>query len=224
MKALRNKVIVKIDTKQKERYALGNGAILEIERGYNFNLREDRPSLAECIDGENLPAGADVLINYLALEPNYHVDSEQILTNEEKEQGYKILSIPKDMVFCYKEKNEWIPCEDYLLTERIFKPYNGKLVGIMPEVIKSRLYIVKGFDKWDGEKKELSGKVCAVTLNSDYEVIWNNKNNMEERLIRTMHREILAVDDGMLKDLKNGKYLIGLSPANCKKINYGKDN
>lgn len=220
MKALKNFTLIKIDTRQRERYRLGGtDIVLDISRGYNFNLREDRPSLAEIIDGEDLPKGTGVLVNYLAIEPVYEVLDEEILTKHEKQQGYKIFAIPSDMCFAYFDKGEWLPCKEYLITMRIFKPYTGRLAGITPTLIKNRMYVVKGFSEGnDNEKIDLSGKV-AVTLDwADYEIVWHSKDNKEQRLIRTRDREIIGVDKDALKKIKKGEYIIGLSPTTAKKL------
>jgi len=220
MIALKGSVIIKIDTRQKERYSLGGGLILEIQKGYNFNLREDRPSLAEIIDGAYFPSGTDILINYLALEPIYEITDENILTKQEKEQGYKIFSIPEDMCFAYFHEEEWHPCKEYLITLRVYKPYTGMIIGMPPTLVKNIMYVVKGFSEGtEKDKVDLSGKV-AVTLDwADYEIIWHNKNSKEERLIRTRDREVIGIDKDALKKIKKGEYIIGISPTTATKLN-----
>jgi hypothetical protein len=209
MKAIRGKVLVRIDTKQKERYALEGGPTIIIEKGYNFNLREDRASMGEVVHAYDIPTGAMVLIHHNATDKTYSVESNDILTDEEYRNGHRILSIPEDMVFCYNEGSGWIPCKNFLLTKRIFKPYKGSLVGIQPEQVKNRMYVVSGWDEWDGKKKDLSGEVVVSLVNCDYLVIWHTKENKEDMLIRTRHREIIGLDSGLKKDIQKGKYLIG---------------
>lgn len=216
MKAIKGRVLIKMDTRQKERYDLGNGATLYIEKGYDFNRRVDKPSMAEIIDGEGLPNGAEILVHHNASEQTYEVSG--VLTQEETIAGYMVFCIPKDMCFCYRQKGKWKPCENFVISQRIFKPYKGKLVAIQPKQIKNRLYIVKGGIEWDGEKQDLSGKVCVVTENSDYEIIFHTKYNKPESVIRTRHREILAIDNKLGRDIKGGKYLIGENQKNSKKM------
>ena len=220
MKALTGFVIIKIDTRQKERYRLGGtDIVLDITRGFNWNQREDRPTLATIIDGENLPSGTDVLVNYLALEPVYEILDEDILTKHEKQQGYKILSIPNDMCFAYFHKGEWHPCKEYLITMRVYKPYGGMLLGVEPVLVKNIMYVVKGYSEGtEKDKVDLSGKV-AVTLDwADYEIIWTNRDNQEERIIRTRDREVIGIDNSALEKINKGEYLIGLSPKTAKKL------
>jgi len=222
MNTIKGKVIVKINFKQKEKYQLTEGVTIEWQRGYNFNLREDRAASGYVIDGEGLPVGAYVLTNYLATEPSYEITNQTILTDEEKEIGFKVVSIPQDMVFCYLENGEWQPYFEYLITTRIFKEYKGVLVGIENEQIKNRLYVIKGEIEWDGVKEDLAGKVCIVTEFSDYQIIFHDTDSKEQSVIRTRDREVLAVDNTLTKDVQNGELLIGISSVNSAKLNsYG---
>lgn len=210
LKKVMKNVLVKMQTLQKERYDLGGGKILHIERGYNFNRREDYPSMAVVIDGEGLPEGAEILVHHNSIEASYQVFNEEYLSAEEKREGYKVLSLPNDTCYCYKKDGEWLPYGEFLITLRIFKPYTGRLVGLPHEQVKNRMYCVKG--EWED-------KVLVTTPNCDYEIIWHNTNNREERLIRTRHREVLATDEGLMEKLVSGEYLVGLSPNSCKKLN-----
>lgn len=86
MKAPKKKCLIKIDMLQKEKYALTPDIQLVIQRGYNFNLREDRATMAYIVDGNGLKEGTPVLVHYFATEPSYAVDNENILTEEEKKR------------------------------------------------------------------------------------------------------------------------------------------
>lgn len=219
MRALRGNLIFKIDTKQKEKYALTKDVTIHIERGYNFNLREDRAAFGYVIDGEGLPSGAMLLCNYLALEPTYEITNETILTDAEKSEGFKVFSIPLDMAFCYNNGDGWKPCKSYLITKRIFKPYTGNLQGIEPELVKNRMYVEKGIVEWEGESEDLSGKVVVSLENCDYEIIFHTPDHREHRLIRSMDREIIAIDEGITDKLIKNKYLVGHSKQDCKYLN-----
>lgn len=219
MKAINGKILVKIDILQKEKYALTKDTTIYIARGFNFNLREDRATMGYVVDGNGMKEGVPVLVHYLSTEPSYAVDNEDILTENEKRDGFKIRNVPQDMVFCWFDGKNWQPCKDFLITKRIFKEYKGRLVGIDHQIVKRRLYVVSGVDEWDGEVTDLSGKVCVVTENSDVELIFHDENHKEGRVIRTMHREIEAIDNKLTNEVKNGKYLIGLSANNCSTLN-----
>jgi len=219
MKAIRGQIIMKMDVTQKMKYRLTDDVTIQIEKGYNFNLREDRSSMGYVIDGDSLPVGAKLLCHHLSIEESYRIWDESILTEEEKKEGFKVFSIPIDMAFCYMVENEWVPCKNFLITKRIFKPYNGVLVGIEPKVVKNRLFILKGVDEWDGEVTDLSNKVCIVTENSDYQIIWHDTDNREYSLIRTRHRELMGVDEGMTNQVKSGTLLVGYTVSDCEKLN-----
>lgn len=227
-KPIRGNIIIKIDTRQKEKYNLTDDVTITIFKGYDFNLRQDRSSMGYIISSEKIPAESEVLVNYLALEPTYEVPYlELFLTEEEIIEGYKVFSIPQDMAFCYKKDNEWNPCEGYLIVKRVFKKYEGVLEGMPNEQIKDRIYIEKGmlYDEDITSKPDksdlidLSGKVCICLPDCEYEIIWHNKNNREERIIRSRHREILAVDEGMTSKLKKGLLYLGLNAIDCKPLN-----
>lgn len=219
MKAIRNQVIIKMDTKQKEKYALTKDVTIFIEKGYNFNLREDRSSMGYVVNGKGLLEGVEVLCHYLALEPSYLIEHDDILTEKEKSEGYKVFSIPNDMVFCYKFEGEWMPNKGYLIAKRIFKKYEGALVGVEPELVKHRMYIEKGVVEWEGINDDMSGKVAITTENCDYQISWHNESHRPESLIRTRDRDIMALDNTLETGLKKGKYLIGVTPTDCKELN-----
>ena len=219
MKALRKFAIIKINVKQRETYAFENGTEIFQATGYEFNLRKDRGGRGYCVSCDGIPKGAQILVNYLAMEASYDMPYQrEILTEEEIKEGFQLRNIPQDMIFCYMENGEWQSFGQVLITKRLFREYKGPLVGIAPEVVKNRLYIVKGKDTWDGEEKDLSGLVCAVTLNSDYEAHFHNEQHRPDSVIRTLHREIEAIDYGLTKEVEEGKLLVGHSLQDAKPL------
>lgn len=221
MKAIGRNVLIKIQVSNKEKYNLAEGVDINIVRGFEFNRRIDYPSYGVIIDAKNIPAGAECLVHHNSTESNYIVPhGNDYLTPEEIADGFKVFSIDVDMCFIYRvDEGEWQPCEEYLITSRLFKKYEGKMVGIEPEVVKNRMLVLNGVDKFDGEETDLSGLVVCTLVNCDYEIIYHNKKHKEERIIRTRHREIEAIDYGLTEAVKKGKYLVGLSPTDCKALN-----
>lgn len=218
MRAIRGQVIIKIDARQKEKFALTQDVTIEIIKGFDFNLRNDRASYGYIVNGNGHTKGDRALCHHLALEPNYQIENETILTEVEKKEGFKVISIPVDMLFATSpDGKEWVPCKDFLITQRIFLPYRGKMVGIDHQLVKNRMHVISGMDEW-GEV-DLSGK-CVVSLdNTDYEIIFHREDNKEYRLIRSRSREIIAIDEKLTKGVNKGRYLVGLSPTNCKALN-----
>jgi hypothetical protein len=226
-KAIKGTVLIKINVKQKEKYALTDSIDIDIEKGYNFNLREDRASFGYILDGENLPKGAACLVHHLSIEPAYEVPCSNLLISEEEiKKGVKVYKIQTDMCFCFRiDKQDWQPCKDFLITKRIFKPAIEIKGGLVlpdslnvPERVKGVMYIVNGFDTEGGEKVDLSGLVVFTTENCDYQIIWHEEDNKEYSLIRTRNREIMAIDNDMTMLVKENKLLLGLDERNCKTL------
>lgn len=213
-----NRVVVKMDVEQKSKLEFADGTLLYIEKNFNFNLREDRCSYALCMYGEGLKEGCGLLLHHNSSHESNEVFDHDLLTEDEKKDGWKIFSVDADMVFCYNNGEGWEPCKDFLITQRIFKPYLGKMVGIDHQQVKNRMYIVKGFDETDGDKVDLSGKVAVTLPHCDYEVIFHTPDNKEHHLIRSRIREIEALDNGMLRDVKKGKLYVGLNHKDCKTL------
>src|SRR5665213_1387636 len=156
LKAPPGMLLIKVEIHNKENIKFATGETIIIERGYDFNLRQDKPSIGVLLDGGNAPAGSLALIHHNSTEPSYEV------FDYENEKDYKLYSLPKDLVFLYQKDGEWFPFENFVISSRIFKPYKGFLVGIESELVKNRMYIHKG---------EHEGNVCVTLLNCDYELI-----------------------------------------------------
>ena len=217
--AIKTNILLKMNTRQKEKFALTPEIEIEIQRGYEFNLRLDRSSMGYIINGRGLTKGHQALCHHLTIESGNEVAAETILTETEKKIGFKVFSVDRDMVFATSPDGiEWFPCIDFLITFRIFKPYKGKLKGIEPTVVPNRMFVIKGFsEEFDGERINLSGTVAITLVNCDYEIIFHNEKNREQSVIRTRSREVLGTDEQLLEDLKKGKYFIGLTSKDNKK-------
>ena len=84
-------------------------------------------------------------------------------------------------------------------------------------MLKDRLYITSG---------ELKGKAVITLKSSDYELIYQNENGTEDRVIRVRYygewnerNEIIAVDHDLTEQINNGSILVGLSVSDAKKLN-----
>lgn len=199
MKPTEGKVVIKIDLKQKEKYRFSNGQAIYISRGHNYNLREDNPNVAEVIDAAKIPAKSLCLIHHNATQDSYKIF-------EEKED---VFSIPEDMVFLYFENGEWKPNENFVISNRIFKPYNGFLIGIDHELVKNRMYIEKGL---------YEGNVVITSPYCDYEIVFFI-DGVEQHIIRTRVRELFGLDKELSDAVKKGEYLVGINSKEAKIIN-----
>lgn len=227
VKSINGKILIKMNIKQKEKFALTKDINIDIQKGYNFNLREDRASFGYILDGNNMPNGAACLVHHLSIEPSYEVPYlHYFISDEDIREGFRVYNIPVDMCFCYREgKGEWQPCKDFLITKRIFTPAKELKGGLilpdninLPERVKGAMYVVSGFDSEEGNNTDLSGLVCLTTENCDYQIIWHEEDNKEYSLIRTRLREIMAVDHDMSNLVKENKLYLGLTEKYCKTL------
>lgn len=213
LKATARNVLCYIETDNKEKYKFKSGVELYVVRGFNYNLREDNPSIAEVIDGEGFEQGDLILVHHNASHPTYHIEGIEA-------QGGQIIknlySVPQDMIFCRKgaENKDWIPNKDFLITLRVYKPYAGLIQGVQPDLVVNRLYVVKG----DVDGYNMEGKVACVSPYSDYEIIYR-EDNIEKSVIRTRSREILGVDLSATEKVLSGEYLVGNNLSDTKKLN-----
>lgn len=225
VKSINGKILIKMNIKQKEKFALTEDINIAIEKGYNFNLREDRASFGYILDGNKMTKGSACLVHHLSIEPTYEVPFLQyFLSDEDIKKGFKVYNIPVDMCFCYREgHSEWQPCENFLITQRIFKKTAEVKGGLilpdninLPERVKGKMYVVKGFDTESGV--DLSGLVCITTENCDYQIIWHEEDNKEYSLIRTRNREIMAIDYDTTNLVNENKLYLGLTDRDCKTL------
>ena len=204
LKAPPGMILVKVEMHNKENIKFASGETIVVERGYDFNLRQDKPSIGIMVDGGDAPAGSLVLIHHNSTESSYEV------FNYENEKDHKLYSIPKDMVFLYRKDGEWFPFENFVISSRIFKPYKGILIGVDGSVVKNRMYIHRGLHE---------GNACVTLVNCDYELIFYI-DGKENRIIRTRTREILGIDVELTELIKKGEYEIGLNTSEAKKLKY----
>ena len=206
MHCTKGNVIVKVDLELKNSYMLSpnNKIILRRDVGEeNLNRRLSQPVQGIVIDAEKIPKNCVVLIHHNATHASYEI------MDVPNEPHTKIFSIPVGLIFCHStDLFNWTACENFLITLRIFKPYKGALSGVTSSLIPHRLYIVSGLSE-DGE--DLSGKVCIVTKNSDYQIVYQGNNGREAYVLRTRSREILAIDPKTLHEAQTGGYLLGYS-------------
>ena len=109
------------------------------------------------------------------------------------------------------------PMKNYEFALRIFKPYQGMIIGTPPTEIKNVLYITTG---------ELKGNVVHTLDSCDYTIIYQELNGKEGQIIRIRHssdpefdrEEITAISHTLTDDVSHGKLLVGLTPQDCKTL------
>ena len=219
LKHLDKRVVVSVDVNFKNSHQFADGTKIVLERQVNnFNKRETQPVNAVVISAEGIPEGSEVLIGHNSVHDSNRIFDYKPLSGESLAGDIQYYSLPIDDCFAWRDKLGTLhPMKNFQFGLRVFKPYDGVITNIEPEVIKDVLYVTTG---------DLAGKVCHCLKSSDYEIIFQGQNGREDRVIRFRHsdeeelerEEIIAVNHELTKLVSKGKLLVGLSPTDCEKV------
>lgn len=208
------RVIVKVDTQSKNYHSFGNGLTIRRERNFNeFNRRITQPSNAIVISGEGIDKGSEILISHNSIH-----DTNRIFDYRNDSPDIHYLSIPEYDCFAWRDKiGQMQPMKNYEFALRIFKPYEGMIIGNPPTEMKNILYITTG---------ALKGNVCHTLDASDYTIIYQDVNGKEGQIVRIRHsesdtfdrEEITAISHDLTEKVKNGKLLVGITVKDCQKL------
>lgn len=216
-----NRIVCSVDMEYKNRHALGNGAEIKLRRNIDeFDKRITQPVNGIVIDAENIPKGAEVLLNHNATHDlhklfGYHGISGAAIAN-----NMQYFSIPTHDVYAWRMNNgQWQPLYPYELALRVFKPYEGSITGIKPTLIPNKLYITTGI---------LTGKIAVTRHHSDYEIIFQNEHGKEEKMIRVRYfgetedfrEQIIGIDKDATEKIIKGKLEVGYNQFDTKKVKY----
>lgn len=214
---VKGRVIIKIDTQSKNSHTFSNGITIRRERQFNeFNRRITEPVNAYVISAENIPIASEILIGHNSLH-----DSNRIFNykNASETSDIRYYSIPEGECFAWRDtKGELQPTKGFAFGLRVFEPYTGTFEGIIPTQIKDTLYITTG---------ELKGKVVNTLKASDYQIIYQGLNGVEENILRCRHyeneindrEEIISISNSLTEKLNNTEFLIGIEDKDCKTLN-----
>ena len=218
LKAPSNRVIIKVDLESKNSHTFKDGTKIKLERVYdNFNMRYVKPVNAEVVDGKDIPTGAEILIHHNATHDTYKIFNYQRPTTEAS-SDIQYFSIPIEECFMWREGKGsiWNALNNFVTALRIFKPYKGMLQGIEPEVMNNKLYITSG---------ELKGRAVNTVISSDYEIIYQNDDGTEGRIIRLRYfpdgndrNEIIAINDNMTELVESGELIVGYNKSDAKQL------
>lgn len=219
MKHVEGKIVVMVNHEYKRSHRFHDGTTIKLERGWNnLNQRETQEVNAIVISGKGIPAGAEALIHHNSTHDTYKLTNHGELSGQKIADRIEYYSIPEDQLFFWrKDSPTWNPIKGYATGLRVFKPYKGMLHGIEPTEIKNALYVTSG---------DLSGKICHTLRGCDYEIIFQDLDGREHRVIRFRHsdedeierEELTAVSGFLTKDLEKGNLLIGLTPLDAKTL------
>jgi len=218
LKSVQGKVIISVDLESKNSHTFEDGTKIRLERQWNnLNVRETHPVNATVISGEGIKPGSQILIHPNMTHDTYKINDYLPLSGETTGSDIKYYSIPEEQCYAWLDGEEWKPLKNFDFALRVYKPYEGVIEGIEPELVKDVLYATTG---------EFKGKIVHTLKACDYEVIFQGTNGREDRLIRFRHypnqeherEEVIAVDDYLTDLLKNNKLLVGLSPSKTHAI------
>ncbi len=219
LKAPSNRVVIKVDLESKNTHKFADGTTIRLERQFdNFNMRYVKPTNAIVVSANNIPEGSEILIHHNSTHDVYRIFNYLPPTTDAS-SNVKYYSIPEEECFFWREKegDEWNPMPNFVTALRLFKPYVGTFEGIPPTMLKDKLYITSG---------ELKGKAVITLKSSDYEIIYQNENGTEDRVIRVRYydewnerNEIICIDYDLTEQIEKGEILVGLSGSDAKTLN-----
>ena len=214
-----NRVIIKVDLESKNSHTFKDGTKIKLERQYdNFNMRYVKPVNAEVVNAKDIPEGAEILIHHNATHDTYKIFNYQRPTAEAS-SDVQYFSIPIEECFMWRTEkgSTWNALNNFITGLRIFEPYNGFLQGIDPSLIKNKIYVTSG---------ELAGNVVGTVISSDYEIIYQNDDGTEGKIIRLRYypegndrNEVISAEHEYTERVKSGDLLVGYSISDAKKLN-----
>lgn len=219
MKHTEGRIVIRVDHEYKNSHKFDDGTVIKLERGWNnLNRLEVSPVNAIVISGKDIPDGAEALIHHNSVHEAYRITNHGELSGQKIADRIEYYSIPEDQLFFWRKDSEvWNPIRGYVTALRVFKPYKGILHGIDHARIKETLYITSG---------ELTGKIVHTLKAADYEIIFQDLDGREHRIIRVRHseddnydrEEITCISGFLTKDLEKGNLLIGLTSGDAKPL------
>lgn len=220
--SVNDRVVILVDTEQKNFHSFNNGIIIRHERNWNnFDKKHTEQVMGTVISGGSIPEGALALLHHNATHEVNLVNNHGQLSGEDIASGMRIFSVPIADVFLWKEGgNDWMPCEGFAIAERVFEPYKGVIQNIPPKKLKDTLYIKTG---------EYAGLVVRTLKACDYEIIFREPATGQERkIIRCRPNgsekegrdpEVIAIDNAATEKVKLRELLVGINESDAKPIN-----
>ena len=213
-----NRVIIKVDLESKNSHTFKDGTKIRLERIYdNFNMRYVKPVNGIVVNAKDIPEGAEILIHHNSTHDTYKIFNYQKPTTEAS-SDVQYFSIPIEECFLWREGkgSSWKPLNNFVTALRIFKPYKGIMEGVEPQLMKNKLYITSG---------ELKGNVVTTVISSDYEIIYQNDDGTEGKIIRLRYfndgsdrNEVIAVEHHLTEMVISGDLLVGYGKSDATKL------
>jgi hypothetical protein len=112
---------------------------------------------------------------------------------------------------------DWQPLNNFITGLRIFEPYTGFLEGIPPTLKTNKIYVTSG---------DLAGNVVGTVISSDYEIIYQDDDGTEGKIIRLRYypegndrNEVISIEHEMTEKVVKGDLLVGYNITDAKKLN-----
>lgn len=214
------RIVVKVDMEFKNSHKFSDGTVIRLEREFNnFNRRHTQPVNCIVISGEDIPKDSEILVSHNALTESYRINDYKNSFEGEETDRIRYYSIPLHECFAWKDEDgNMRPMKDFQFGLRVYKPYEGKIVGIEPTKIENVIFVTTG---------KLKGSICHCLKSSDYSIIYQGDDGTEKELIRFRHsddeeierEELVCIDHGLTDKLENEELLIGLSQTTAKPLN-----
>jgi hypothetical protein len=218
LKAPSNRVIIKVDLESKNSHTFKDGTKIKLERVYdNFNMRYVKPVNAEVVDADGIPVGSEILIHHNATHDTYKIFNYQRPTAEAS-SDMQYFSIPIEECFMWRSEkgSTWNALNNFITGLRIFEPYTGFLQGVEPTLIKNKIYVTSG---------DLAGNVVGTVISSDYEIIYQDDDGTEGKIIRLRYypegndrNEVISVEHELTQKVINGDLLVGYNISDAAKL------
>jgi hypothetical protein len=218
LKAPSNRVIIKVDLESKNSHTFKDGTKIKLERVYdNFNMRYVKPVNAEVVDAAEIPAGAEILIHHNATHDTYKIFNYQRPTAEAS-SDMQYFSIPIEECFMWRSEkgSTWNPLNNFITGLRLFEPYTGFLQGVEPTIVKNKIYVTSG---------DLAGNVVGTVVSSDYEIIYQNDDGTEGKIIRLRYypegnerNEVISIEHELTEKVVKGDLMVGYNISDASKL------
>lgn len=215
---VKNRIIVMVDMDSKNHHTFEDGTKIYLARKYdNFNMRYVNPVNATVISGEGIRGGSQVLIhhNAAANDTNRIFDYKQ--SSDIGDIRYFSIHVRECYAWYDEDAKSWKPLDGFDFALRIFKPYKGALV-MEPELVKNILWITTG---------RYANTAMQMLKNCDYEMVFQNIDGREGRLIRVRSKEnkeeqreeeTVFEQKDITKKILNNELLIGLTKNDAKTL------
>jgi hypothetical protein len=218
LKAPSNRVIIKVDLESKNSHTFKDGTKLKLERVYdNFNMRYVKPVNAEVVDAVGIPVGSEILIHHNATHDTYKIFNYQKPTAEAS-SDMQYFSIPIEECFMWRSEkgSTWNPLNNFITGLRLFEPYTGFLQGVEPTLVKNKIYVTSG---------DLAGNVVGTVVSSDYEIIYQNDDGTEGKIIRLRYypegnerNEVISIEHELTEKVVKGDLMVGYNISDASKL------